>query len=45
MVELKDLGTPAVNTWCPGCGNFGILMTFKNALLDLGLEREEVAIV
>ena len=45
MVELKDLGTPVENTWCPGCGNFGILMTFKNALLDLGLEREEVAIV
>jgi 2-oxoglutarate ferredoxin oxidoreductase subunit beta len=45
MVELSELGTPVKNTWCPGCGNFGILMTFKNALVELGLEREEVAIV
>ncbi len=45
MVELKDLGTPTKNTWCPGCGNFGILMTFKNALVELGLKREDVAIV
>ncbi|RLG44811.1 MAG: 2-oxoacid:ferredoxin oxidoreductase subunit beta, partial [Thermoproteota archaeon] len=28
-MELKDLGTKAVITWCPGCGNFGILQAFK----------------
>ena len=37
--------TPARNTWCPGCGNFGILMAFKMALVRLGLEREQVVIV
>ncbi|UCC59182.1 MAG: 2-oxoacid:ferredoxin oxidoreductase subunit beta [Candidatus Bathyarchaeum sp.] len=37
--------TPKKNTWCPGCGNFGILMAFKKALIELGLEREEAVIV
>jgi len=45
MVGLKDLNTPARNTWCPGCGNFGILSAFKGALVELGLEREHVVAV
>ena len=45
MVTLEDLRTPKANTWCPGCGNFGILMAFKRALLELGLEREQVILV
>lgn len=45
MVTLQDLGTPEKNTWCPGCGNFGILMAFKRALIDLGLERDQVMLV
>ncbi len=45
MVTLDDLKTPKTNTWCPGCGNFGILMAFKKALLELGLEREEAVLV
>jgi len=45
MVTLKDLQTPEKNTWCPGCGNFGILMAFKSALVQLGLEREQVLLV
>ncbi len=32
------LGTYAENTWCPGCGNFGILTAIKNAINDLVLE-------
>ena len=33
---MKELGTYAENTWCPGCGNFGILRAVKKAaeLLD-----------
>ena len=34
--------TPA---WCPGCGNFGILNAFKNAVVDLGLEPYQFTIV
>jgi len=45
MVTLEDLKTPKTNTWCPGCGNFGILMAFKKALIELGIEREEAVIV
>ena len=45
MVTLNDLKTPKTNTWCPGCGNFGILMAFKKALIELGLEREEDVLV
>jgi 2-oxoglutarate ferredoxin oxidoreductase subunit beta len=45
MVTLNDLKTPKTNTWCPGCGNFGILMAFKKALIELGLERKEAVLV
>jgi 2-oxoglutarate ferredoxin oxidoreductase subunit beta len=45
VVTLDDLKTPKTNTWCPGCGNFGILMAFKKALIELGLEREEAVLV
>jgi len=45
LVTLEDLKTPKTNTWCPGCGNFGILMAFKKALIELGIEREEAVLV
>lgn len=45
MVTLEDLKTPKKNTWCPGCGNFGILMAFKQALIQLGLQRDQVVLV
>ena len=45
MVELQDLKTTKKNTWCPGCGNFAILNSFKRALIQLGLDREEVVAV
>ena len=45
MVSLDDLKTPKTNTWCPGCGNFGILMAFKKALIELGVSREETVLV
>ncbi|UCE28876.1 MAG: 2-oxoacid:ferredoxin oxidoreductase subunit beta [Candidatus Bathyarchaeota archaeon] len=45
MVTLEDLNTPKKNTWCPRCGNFGILMAFKKALMQLNLERDQVVLV
>ena len=45
MITIADLQTPKANTWCPGCGNFGILMAFKRAILELGLERNQVLLV
>lgn len=45
MVTLEDLRTPKRNTWCPGCGNFGILMAFKMALIEMGLDGYQVVLV
>ena len=45
MATLKELATPIKNVWCPRCGNFGILMAFKRALVKLNLEREDVMLV
>lgn len=39
------LTTYAKNTWCPGCGNFGILEAFKRAVIDLekkGAPKENI---
>ncbi len=38
----QELTTPVENTWCPGCGNFGILNAFKKAVQILeakGVDR------
>jgi 2-oxoglutarate/2-oxoacid ferredoxin oxidoreductase subunit beta len=34
--------TPA---WCPGCGNFGILKAFKDAVVELGIAPHQFTIV
>lgn len=45
MLTLKDLETGRRNTWCPGCGNFGILKALKDALVRLNIEQEKVVMV
>jgi len=45
---MDDLGTYAENTWCPGCGNFGILTAVKQAvrtLTERGVPRERLVMV
>jgi 2-oxoglutarate/2-oxoacid ferredoxin oxidoreductase subunit beta len=44
MPSLDDYkaDTPA---WCPGCGNFIILKTFKESMMELGLEPHQFTIV
>ena len=45
---MRNLNTTAVNTWCPGCGNFAILTAMKAVLGSLseeGLPIENVVIV
>ncbi len=42
-----NLDTDAENTWCPGCGNFGILNAFKkvvNKLENNGINRSNLII-
>lgn len=44
---MDDLKTSAENTWCPGCGNFGILNAVKKAVRILeeeGISRDIMAI-
>ncbi len=44
---MENLNTPAENTWCPGCGNFGILTAVKNAIKILqenGLSKDQIVI-
>jgi len=44
MPKLEDYKglTPA---WCPGCGNFAILKTFKETMVELGVEPHRLTIV
>lgn len=45
---MKELGTYAPNTWCPGCGDFAILNAAKavlNSLSDEGVGLEKVVLV
>jgi 2-oxoglutarate ferredoxin oxidoreductase subunit beta len=44
MVTVAEYAGPQP-TWCPGCGNFGILKALKQALVELGLEPYQVLIV
>jgi len=34
-----------IPTWCPGCGNFGILKAFKEAFVEMGIEPHQFTIV
>ena len=43
-----NLDTYCKNTWCPGCGNFGILSALKQAvgdLLEKGVKKENIVLV
>lgn len=44
MVTLENYKgqTPS---WCPGCGNFSILKTFKDTMAELGLEPHQFMVV
>lgn len=44
---MDDLTTYAENTWCSGCGNFGIFNAFKRAvrrLEEMGTTRDKIMI-
>ena len=42
QVTMKDFNTDERSTWCPGCGDFGILNAVKRALADLNIAPHEV---
>ncbi len=42
---LTDLDTKSKCNWCPGCGDFGILVALKQAIFELKLDPENTVIV
>ena len=44
-LTIKDYASPEKPTWCPGCGDFGILNAVKMALLQTNTAPHEVLIV
>jgi 2-oxoglutarate ferredoxin oxidoreductase subunit beta len=43
--DIKLFNSPEKSTWCPGCGDFGILMALKKALANLDLLPHQVMLV
>ncbi|MFA5049432.1 MAG: thiamine pyrophosphate-dependent enzyme [Candidatus Micrarchaeia archaeon] len=44
-MNIADLNINERPQWCPGCGNFGILMGIKSSLAELGLEQKDIVVV
>lgn len=41
----KDYKSDVKPVWCPGCGDYSVLMAFQKAFAELGLAPEEVAVI
>lgn len=44
MLSLDDY-KGNIPAWCPGCGNFGILKAFREAMVELEIEPHQLAVV
>lgn len=44
-LKIKNFQTEEAPTWCPGCGDFGIIMGIKKALVALERPEHETCIV
>lgn len=45
MISLEEYENNVQPSWCPGCGNFGIIAALKQALLELGLHPRQVLLI
>lgn len=45
MMTTNPFHIQTQTSWCPGCGNFGILNSLKDALLQANLDPKDVLIV
>ena len=45
MLDVKLYNSPEKSTWCPGCGDFGILNAVKQALAMLEIYPHECIVV
>lgn len=44
-IDLKALNSDEIIDWCPGCGNNGILLAIKNAIVQLNEDSHNFVIV
>ena len=45
LLTLRDFEGPVSPDWCPGCGDFGVLKSLKEALVALNIPGHEVLVV
>ncbi|WP_067929405.1 2-oxoacid:ferredoxin oxidoreductase subunit beta [Alicyclobacillus shizuokensis] len=44
MITIKDFKTEKA-TWCPGCGDFGVLNALQKAAVNLGIHPDDIVVV
>jgi len=44
-IPVETYKTGKLPTWCPGCGDFGIWMSLKNALSKLGIGSDDALLI
>lgn len=45
MKQMKDIRTHVTPTWCPGCGDYFILLAVQKALIEQDIDLKDVVIV
>jgi len=45
VLKWSDFKTDVFADWCPGCGDFGIMVALQMAFSDLGLEPHQIVVV
>lgn len=45
VLTLEDFEGPVSPDWCPGCGDFGVLKSLKEALVALNIPGDQVLVV
>lgn len=43
--SISEYRTDYTSSWCPGCGDYGVLKSIDMAFHELGLKNEEIAVV
>jgi 2-oxoglutarate ferredoxin oxidoreductase subunit beta len=43
-VDINQYSTNQPSTWCPGCGNFGVLQSLKQALAELEIAPKDAVV-
>lgn len=44
-MKPEDFNTGQTPVWCPGCGNFGILMAVREAFAKMNLKKKDTVVV